>query len=130
MSSRQTRQRDAIRQVFEAHDRPLGVEELLRLAKASVPALGQATLYRTLKLLREEGLIVEVPMPGGRVFFERAGKSHHHHFLCSECGRAFDIPGCLLGQAPVLADGHQISTHEVVLYGKCRGCAAPASGAG
>lgn len=61
---RNTRQRDAIRQVFEAVPRPLGPAEVLDYGRKHVSKLGIATVYRTINSLVESGWLVPVELPG------------------------------------------------------------------
>jgi Fur family ferric uptake transcriptional regulator len=119
---RNTRQRDAIRQVFAETDRPLGPQEILQAAQAYIPALGIATVYRTLKALVEEGWLSPVELPGEPQRYEMAGKGHHHHFRCHACDRVYEIDGCLSNLKRLVPQGFQIDRHEVVLYGTCNTC--------
>ena len=119
---RKTRQRDAIRNVFEEYDRPLGPHEVLDAAQAYTPGLGIATVYRTLKALTEEGWLAPVELPGEPQRYEVAGKGHHHHFRCRACDRVFEIDGCLTNLKKLVPRGFRIDRHEVVLYGTCKTC--------
>ena len=123
MAERKTQQRDAIRQVLEAADRPLSPQEVLKSAKRRSPGLGIATVYRALKTLSDEGFLVPVDLPGEASRFELAGKKHHHHFHCRDCGRAFDLEGCVPTVQKLAPKGFRVEDHEVVLYGLCAACA-------
>ncbi len=124
-TTRNTRQRDVIREALIDADRPLSPQELLGLARRRHPGLGVATVYRTLHLLAMEGAIVPVELPGEAARYEVAGKGHHHHFRCRKCRRIFEISGCALAgdAAGVVPPGFRIEDHEVVLYGVCAACA-------
>lgn len=87
MAKRNTNQRKAIRDVFTATDRPLSTQEVLDAAQTHKPGLGIATVYRTIKLLLNEGWLSTVRLPGESPRYEIAGKPHHHHFYCNACGR-------------------------------------------
>lgn len=119
---RSTRQRRAIQAVFLEADRPLSPREVLALARRQVPSLGLATVYRTLKGLVEEGFLTPVALPGEPPRYERAGREHHHHFLCRHCGRVYELWGCALAMEEVLPPGFQAETHEVTVYGRCPEC--------
>ena len=77
---RKTSQRAAIEQVFCERDRPLGIEEILESGRLLVESLNQATVYRNLKLLLENGWLRQVYHPSLGTLYERTGKGHHHHF--------------------------------------------------
>jgi Fur family ferric uptake transcriptional regulator len=121
---RKTRQRDAIRQVFEDTARPLGPAEVLEAGREHVRGLGIATVYRTINALVDTGWLVPVELPGEPPRYERAGTAHHHHFRCTQCGRVFEIHGCPGDFAPLTPPGFALEGHDVVLYGRCDRCVA------
>ena len=127
---RETRQRGAIRQVFCKIHRPLSAGEVLEHAQSYVPSLNQATVYRTLKMLSDDGWLTQVPHVDAGVLYERSGKDHHHHFYCRDCNRLFELAGCALpdgGQAP---PGFVIEGHELFVNGLCQECAESAGHTG
>lgn len=121
---RLTRQRRAIREALEQADRPLSPEELLAAVRKKVPGIGQATIYRNLKALGDTGWLEAVSMPGQPSRYERAGKGHHHHFLCRSCDSAFEVQGCPGDLTPLAPPGFRLESHELVLYGLCEACLA------
>ena len=126
MPKRRTQQRHAIHKAFEETSRPLGPQEVLDIAQASVPGLGVATVYRTLKKFLEEGILRTVELPGAPNRYELAGLDHHHHFCCRTCDRVFDVEGCPDRVAELAPAGFRLEAHEVVLYGLCSHCVARA----
>ncbi|MEM1182254.1 MAG: transcriptional repressor [Acidobacteriota bacterium] len=124
---RNTRQREAIKNAFEEVGRPISPAECLELAGASVPQLGQATVYRNIKRLVEEGFLRVVELPGEPDRYETAGKHHHHHFHCRSCDRVFEVNSCPGGFAEVTPPGFELEDHELILYGKCSRCVCSAS---
>ena len=119
---RVTRQRDAIKSVIQAAKRPLSPAEVLEGARAAVPALGMATVYRNLKLLVADGTVEVINLPGESPRYEMSESAHHHHFQCTSCRRVYDVPGCpgnLRGLAP---RGFTVEHHDVTLYGRCSDC--------
>lgn len=121
---RSTRQRDAIRSVIDQAQRPLSPQEIREQAQQQVIALGQATVYRNLKLLLEEGSIQSVTLPGDSPRYESASHSHHHHFQCLQCNKVFDIHACPGDLDKLAPAGFQVERHELTLYGKCANCQA------
>ena len=120
---RNTRQRRAIQDVFQAAERPLNPEEILARARKEVKGIGQATVYRAIASLLAEQLIVPVDIPGHPSRYELSGLKHHHHFACTGCGRVYELAGCPYnGKADVPA-GFRVTGHEVILYGRCEKCA-------
>lgn len=119
---RSTRQRTAIRATIAAAGRPLSPQEVLDQARAEVPALGLATVYRNLRLLLEDGEIQGVNLPGDNVRYELAGHDHHHHFQCRQCQRVFDIHACPGDLQRLAPPGFLVEAHDLTLYGQCADC--------
>jgi len=122
VSKRNTSQRRAIREAFLSTDRPLSTQEVLERAQEYKTGLGIATVYRTLKMLIDEGWLETVKLPGMPPRYEIAGKPHHHHFYCNKCGKAFEVPGCPELLTRVVPAEFQLEDHDLVLYGTCSGC--------
>jgi Fur family transcriptional regulator, ferric uptake regulator len=119
---RNTQQRREIREVFEQNDRPLGADEVLRLAQERVAGMGMATVYRTIKGLLDEGWLIAVEMPGQPPRYEIRGKAHHHHFHCLKCQRLFELDGCLEHLEKLIPSTFRVVDHVVLIYGYCAGC--------
>lgn len=121
--NRSTRQKRAIEAVFRDHANPLTALEIQELALKEVPSIGIATIYRSLKSLANDGLVVAVEIPGEPPRYERANKGHHHHFLCRECGGVFELEKCLEGIKKMAPPDFRVEDHEIILYGACGACA-------
>ncbi len=119
---RKTTQRIAIEQVFKQHERPMGVDEVLEYGRDFVESLNQATVYRNLKLLVEDGWLKRLSHPSLGTLYERTGRPHHHHFHCRVCNRAFELPGCPLNENAV-PEEYIVEDHEIFLFGVCPSCA-------
>ena len=113
---RKTSQRAAIEQVFCQLDRPLGIEEILETGRMAVESLNQATVYRNVKLLLENGWLKQVCHPSLGTLYERTGKGHHHHFHCRVCNRVYDLPGCALNEREAAPSGFLVEDHECFLF--------------
>lgn len=119
---RNTRQRSAIRDAIEAADGPLSPAEVHEAARADVPNIGLATVYRTINSLLEDGVIAAVELPGEPARYEAAGRGHHHHFRCTACHRVYDFTGCPGNLAQLAPEGFKVTGHDIVLYGVCVDC--------
>ncbi len=122
---RDTRQREVIGRLLQNAEGPLGVPELHARALGELPRLGLATVYRTLKLLQEQGAAHIVTLDGENLY-EASGRGHHHHFACRQCARVFTLSTCpvALPSGTVYPGGFVVEAHEVTLYGLCPGCAS------
>jgi Fur family ferric uptake transcriptional regulator len=119
---RNTKQRRAILEALARADRPLSPQEILVAARADAPRLGQATVYRNLQGLVEEGQLCPVDLPGSIRRYEPAGKDHHHHFHCRGCDQVFEIEGCPGDLRHLLPRGFRMEMHDLTLRGLCAQC--------
>lgn len=119
---RNTRQKDAIRAAFHEAKRPLSPEETVTLAKNAVAGISLVTVYRNINALVADGWLAPVELPGHATRYELAGKAHHHHFQCNDCGKLFDLEGCDMQAKPKLPRGFLSTGHEFYVYGTCAAC--------
>jgi Fur family ferric uptake transcriptional regulator len=124
---RRTKQREAILNELLNADGPLSVAEIHERAGCGLPGLGIATVYRTIKALREEGGISVVELPGEEPRYEPIGLGHHHHFRCRSCEQTFDLEVCPVGipTGTTLPGGYSVEDHSLTLYGRCSACVKP-----
>jgi Fur family ferric uptake transcriptional regulator len=119
---RNTLQRRAISRVFSVDVPPLTPQEVLVSAQEDIPALGIATVYRTLKSMVESGALVVVNLPGEASRYELTEKRHHHFFSCRACGKVSVVNKCIADFKEMIPSSYKLERHEVVLYGLCDKC--------
>jgi Fur family ferric uptake transcriptional regulator len=123
-----TSQRDDIARVFFGTNRHISVEELYHDVRKVSPRVGYATVYRTVRLLRECSLATERHFHDGEARFENAEQEHHHdHLICERCGRIVEFTNERieeLQEAVASKLGLVISRHKMELYGVCADCRA------
>ncbi|MEX2031783.1 MAG: Fur family transcriptional regulator, partial [Dehalococcoidia bacterium] len=91
----------------------------------AAPAVGRATVFRTLRLLQELGVVCQVVLDDGTIAYRLAPEEHHHHLLCVECGAAEDFSSdALEGVLSELeaSTGYTIEAHRLEVYGRCPAC--------
>ena len=89
------------------------------------PSFGRATVYRTLKILVENGMLCRVLLEDGDLHYQLSHHGHHHHLLCVECGSSQDLTGCDIEDVLVSTSarhGFELSGHWLEVYGRCRDC--------
>ena len=123
---RSTRQRDVILDIFLSTHQHVSVEELYLKVKSSNPGVGQATVYRTLKLFVEAGLAREVLLHDGQTRYEHvlAGE-HHDHLVCTGCNAIIEFENETIEhlQDEIAArHGFKIRSHKLEIYGLCSAC--------
>src|ERR1700730_8929080 len=92
---------------------------------ARVRGVGRATVFRTLKLLVDEGAVCRVLLEDGRLHYRLSRSAHHHHLVCTSCGAIEDFTTCdvsdIIGELS-RRTGYQIESHWLELYGHCQDC--------
>jgi Fur family ferric uptake transcriptional regulator len=120
-----TAPRDDIARVFFGLGRHVSAEELYAEVKQVNPHVGYATIYRTLKLLKECGLLSERHFDEGQARYEVAGGHHHDHFICESCGRIIEFEDDAIERLQETVAGKlgvTLIRHKLELYGLCAGC--------
>ena len=91
-----------------------------------LPSVGRATVYRTVKLLVEAGLVCKVPMMDGACVYSLARVGHrHHHAVCVQCGAVGEFKAATIDRSlrAIAADiPGQVVEHHVELYVTCDDC--------
>ncbi|MEG6565800.1 Fur family transcriptional regulator [Thermoanaerobacterium saccharolyticum] len=123
-----TTQRRAILDVIiENREKHLSSEEIYDLVKEKYPEIGLATVYRTLQLFDEMGIIYKLNFDDGRSRYELYhNEDHqHHHLICLKCGSVIEMEGDLLEnleEAIENTKNFQIIDHNVKFFGYCSKC--------
>lgn len=117
---RMTEQRRVVAQVLEtSHDHP-DVEELYARALELDPRISIATVYRTVKLFEEAGLLDKLEFGDGRARYEDAERDHHDHLIDMQTGQVIEFvdPEIELLQEKIAKRlGYHLKDHRLELYG-------------
>ena len=104
----------------------LSSEELYAKVKKRDKSVGQATVYRTLKLLSESGLVEPLDFADGLTRYELSyGEEHHDHLICEKCGKNIEILDDTIEKRQVQIakeEGFTLLRHKMYLYGICPDC--------
>lgn len=99
-------------------------DKVLAAVTQRYPYIDKATVYRTLELLREHGLVVMTDLGGGKFEYELADQPHHH-MVCKNCGYTMELDDATLDPLRVLVQeryGFQPCFDHFALFGVCRAC--------
>ena len=117
---RMTDQRRVVARVLsESHDPP-DVEELYRRSHAKDPHISIATVYRTVRLFEEAGIIARHDFRDGRSRYEEAPETHHDHLIDMKTGRVIEFTDTdieALQEAIAQRLGYRLVDHRLELYG-------------
>ena len=104
-------------------------DDLVREARARRLRVGRATIFRLLEVLLDLGAVERLDLPGRGHAYVRCEPAHHHHIVCSRCGRATGIPdpGALdMARDVARRTGYRVDVHRLELFGVCPECQAAA----
>ena len=120
-----TSQRRLLLDLLRQSEGHLDADELYRRAKEREPRLSLSTVYRSLRLFKELGLIEERHFLEEHHHYEARGEAEHHHVVCRGCGKVieFECPVASKMKRDVSRQtGFEISGVEVSMEGYCERC--------
>lgn len=107
----------------------LSSEEIYDLVRVNCPEIGLATVYRTMQLLDEIGVISKLNLDDGCIRYEidlNKSESHnHHHLICKKCGAIIEVENDLMEDVENKiqnAYNFKILDHDIKFYGICKKC--------
>ena len=102
------------------------LDELLETVRKTDKHIGYATVYRTMKMLTEAGVVEERKFGDGYTRYEISDESHHHdHLICQRCGHITEFEEPLIEELQdrvAQRHGFKVTSHRNELYGMCRKC--------
>lgn len=105
--------------------------DLVADARLGRSRIGRATVFRTLEVLEELGAVERLDLPSGEHAYVVCQRAHHHHVVCSQCGRTSEIDDA--GLRVVVGEiarrtGYRVDEHRLELFGLCPACLASQPG--
>ncbi|MGI9534473.1 MAG: Fur family transcriptional regulator [Thermodesulfobacteriota bacterium] len=120
-----TPQRLAVLHVLHESSKYLSINDILDDTKKILPNTGLATIYRTLDVLVELGLVNRVHFQDGCHSYAFSSDTHGHHMVCTTCNRIMDFEECPFDEyLDNLSSktGFKIQNHFLQLFGECNDC--------
>ena len=122
-----TQQREMVAEVVFASDEHLSVDDIEDALRERGERIGKATIYRTLDLLVESGLIqrVAVGLDGRARYEHMMGRQHHDHLVCVQCGRVIEFRNDhieRLQEEVCSRYGFRMDSHSHRIFGRCKQC--------
>jgi Fe2+ or Zn2+ uptake regulation protein len=99
--------------------------QILECARHYSPRIGLVTVYRTLDILAEMGLVRKVHLADGCHSYALTEKAHGHHIICEACQQVVEFDGCDLSAVLDSVEqqtGYQVKQHWLELFGVCPAC--------
>lgn len=123
---RLTEPRRAVADLIAAREGHFTAQDLIDDAKARRLGIGRATIFRALDLFTELNVLERLDLPSGEhAYVPCAPSRHHHHIVCSQCGRTTEVDDAGLANAVdeiQRRSGWQVESHRLELYGRCPRC--------
>jgi Fur family peroxide stress response transcriptional regulator len=119
-----TRQREAVLRVIRESENHLTASEIFEAARKRLPSISYATVYNSLKYLKDVGLIHEISFGNGASRYDRETE-RHDHALCTSCGKLVDFDLTVtndLVRAAVRKTRFKPETIHLTLRGLCPDC--------
>jgi Fur family ferric uptake transcriptional regulator len=122
---RLTDARRSLARLIADRDGHFTAAELVTAARARRPGIGRATVFRTLEVLAELGVVERLDLPSGEHAYVGCEPAHHHHVVCSRCGRTNEIDDSGLRDVVrqiARRTGYRVDDHRLELFGLCPTC--------
>ena len=101
--------------------------DIVAASQARRLGIGRATVFRLLELFEDLGVVERLDLPSGEHAYVVCEPRHHHHVVCSRCGRSTEVEdsgiGAVVGQV-ARRTGYRIESHRLELFGVCPECRA------
>lgn len=122
---RATPARLAILAVLEKTKKPLSVEKINQ--KLGDKKIDYVTVYRTVNILKEIGIVRQIDLHHGHAHYELAALGDHHHVVCMKCDRIEDVDNCsveadMYDKALQQSGFASIAQHSLEFFGLCQQC--------
>ena len=126
-----TAPRRTVAELVADRDGHFTAADLVADARARQLGIGRATIFRSLEVLVALGAVERLDLPSGEHAYVPCEPAHHHHVVCSRCGRAVAVgidDGRLAGVVRDVArqTGYRVESHRIELFGICPACRAAA----
>jgi len=116
-----TPQRLEILKYLDEHRTHPTVDEIYNKLKKNNPSLSKTTVYNSVEILDEHGLIQSITITGNEVRYDFK-QEMHHHFLCKQCGEIIDIDVACPRLGKMLECGHEVQEVHGYFKGICKKC--------
>ena len=124
---RMTGPRRALAELISEYDGHFTAADLEARASERRLGISRATLFRVLDLLTELRVVERLDLPTGEHAYVPCQRDHHHHVICSRCGRTTEVEDHGVREALdeiARHTGYRIDSHRLELFGLCRHCQA------
>ena len=122
--TRKSKQKEAILRVVKGTDTHPTADWIYGQVRREIPNISLGTVYRNLKLMTNDGHILELN-PDGTLSRYDGNTKNHYHFACEKCGRIFDLDvpvNKALNNRIAKKTGCVVNNHRIEFCGLCQDC--------
>ncbi|WP_153733191.1 Fur family transcriptional regulator [Sporosarcina obsidiansis] len=120
---KRTKNREILLRFFDQVDRYVTAMDVRNAVEQDNPGISFDTIYRNLAVFSKLGILEETELNGERLFrMQCSSDGHHHHFICTTCGKTKSIPSCPMDSVTVNLSDYEIKGHKFEIYGRCPMC--------
>jgi len=122
--SRKTKQKEAVLRVLRGTTSHPTADWIYEQVRCEIPNISLGTVYRNLRLLKQDGEILELELAGTQSRFD-ANTQDHYHFRCEQCGRIFDVGEPVsktMDDRVAQKTGFKVNNHRLEFRGLCKDC--------
>lgn len=122
--ARKSKQKEAILRVLKSTTSHPTADWVYEQVRKEIPNISLGTVYRNLKLLKQEGEILELDLASTQSRFD-GNQQSHYHFRCEQCGRIFDVDEPVdkeIDERVAQKMGFKVSHHRLEFRGLCKDC--------
>lgn len=118
-----TERRVRMIELMFAENRYLSAKEVMQMLEEDYPGISPDTIYRNLHSFSNLEILEETEMSGEKYFRANCGvDTHHHHFICTECGHSEELTMCPLVFFEGQLGNSEVTSHRFELFGLCENC--------
>lgn len=116
-----TFERLSILNYLESHSNHPTAGLIYNAMQKKIPTISKTTVYNTLKILKEHGIIHSVNVPGGKIHYD-VNTNIHYHFFCTKCKKIYNLKRDCPQFKNETIEGHKIDNFHGYFTGICKNC--------
>ncbi|WP_232699050.1 Fur family transcriptional regulator [Brevibacillus daliensis] len=118
-----TGKREEMLKICADERRYLSARDIMERMRGNYPSLSFDTVYRNISTFVNLGILEETEFDGeGKFRLSCSTTGHHHHIICTSCGKTISVPHCPMTVMPNVAEDFVVTGHKFEVYGTCKAC--------
>ena len=121
---KRSKQKELILRIMKSTSSHPTADWVYEQARKEIPNISLATIYRNLKLMKDNGELLELDLGQGQSHYD-GDTSNHYHFRCEKCGKLFDLEqpvDTAIDEKVGRETGHDVTHHVLEFRGTCKYC--------